>query len=895
MKRPTGATVGNMDKLAHLWELAQQPSPEQPYPPELAGPVEFIGLLYRGNISPTGFVEFRILGEGKSVKKWMPWPVFPGHPDVKTLDDLREWQSAGDNAFFGVSLRETNTLSGDEHVHPTHLLWADLDMKGTAYLPEGADVLTLTPAVLREAVSRLHADLMARCVDLGLPPRAVVYSGHGLQVYWARTSRSTKDETVQMNTVLYEVFRDLGADSKVKNVERILRPPGSLNLKNPDRPLQVEVWHIDAEARIERDDISALAPQPVPVMQLMKPPRPAARKPSSTVTNDSAKARAEKRRRAEVAAAVRGEEENVRAAPDGERNNTLNIAAVKLARFLPHGELEESQLVEVLTAAARAAGLAEDEIMPTLRSGIAKGTQDPADPERFEAEERQKVGRKPGTNEGQEEEPWPARAALPARLPEAPTMPPEMVPERLRPWLVDLTELNCIPLEYMAAPAIAGLSGLIGRSMAIRPERFTDWAVTPNLWGGIVGGPGAMKSHAVQEALAPLTRLEVRAAQEHEEAQQAAEIEAELLQAERAQLKGKKGAGMTREALQDLKQRELENTVTARRYVLQNVTVEKLGELLRENPRGLTVVRDELASWIYDHAREERAEALGFYLAAWNGDGAYTFDRIGRGTVRIPQVCVSVVGGIQPGPLSAFIADSRSGSRGDQGLLQRFQLLVYPDSLGNWERPTRRASQDAKNAAFEIYEALDGLYDPDRESPPVLAFDAEAQDIWNAWRDELEGRLRGHEFEGAPGFESHLSKYRSLVPSLAAVFHLVQVAAPGMSADALGNIPAEPLELALNWAAFLEAHARKVYAYELGLSMIGAYALADKIKAGSVKDGDSTRDLRRKDWAELSGARFDAALEQLQALGWVRAEDVPTEGAPREVLRLHPELRKGQA
>ena len=490
---------------------------------------------------------------------------------------------------------------------------------------------------------------------------------------------------------------------------------------------------------------------------------------------------------------------------------------------------------------------------------------------------------------------WPPLLPLPPRLPEAPTLPAEMLPRRLKDWLLDIAGLACIPLEYVAAPALAGLSGLIGRSVTVKPERFTDWEVTPNLWGAIVGRPGMMKSLAVNEALAPLKRLEARAAEAFEEAQREAEIEKELLQAEAAQLKGKKGVGLTREALRDLKQREQENEVVARRYVLQNVTVEKLGELLRDNPRGLTVTRDELASWLHDNAREERAESLGFYLAAWNGDESYTFDRIGRGTVRVPHVCVSVVGGIQPGPLASFIADSRAGSKGDHGLLQRFQLIVYPDTLGDWERPARWRNHAAKNHAFEVYEALDGLYDPEAAAPPTLSFDDEAQELWNTWRDDLEDRLRGKELEGAPGFESHLSKYRSLVPSLAALFHLVELAAPGLNAGHLTPISAEALELALNWAAFLEAHARKIYAWELGLSLVGAYALAEKIKVGAVKDRDSTRELRRKDWADLSGPRFDKALEQLTALNWIRLEEVATGGAPREILRLHPDKVKGSA
>ena len=64
-----------------------------------------------------------------------------------------------------------------------------------------------------------------------------------------------------------------------------------------------------------------------------------------------------------------------------------------------------------------------------------------------------------------------------------------------------------------------------------------------------------MKSLAVKEALAPLTRLEAQAADAFRLAQQEAEIEGELLKDERIRLKGKKEGGLTREALQDLKQR----------------------------------------------------------------------------------------------------------------------------------------------------------------------------------------------------------------------------------------------------------------------------------------------------------------------------------------------------
>ncbi len=54
---------------------------------------------------------------------------------------------------------------------------------------------------------------------------------------------------------------------------------------------------------------------------------------------------------------------------------------------------------------------------------------------------------------------------------------------------------------------------------------------------------------------------------------------------------------------------------------------------------------------------------------------------------------------------------------------------------------------------------------------PSLRFDAAAQELFDGWRAELEHRLRAE--EDHPVLLSHLAKYRSLLPSLALLFHLI--------------------------------------------------------------------------------------------------------------------------
>ncbi|GGO38359.1 phage/plasmid primase, P4 family [Deinococcus humi] len=321
----------------------------------------------------------------------MPFSSLSSHLGAIQLDDVQGWQKRGFNVYYGISLRIAMGRSGDAGVHPTPLLWMDLDLKiAPTYLPKGSKVEEMTPDALHVAKVQLYSEVMRRCEVLQLPPVAVVNSGHGLQILWRRKDCTSTAETEALNHTLYEHFKDLGADRSTKNAERILRLPGSLNLKNPQRPLPVGIWHLNPNQDITRSALMALTPAAVQASV-----QPVLAAPSVTVnsmsTGDTAGAqRAAKRRRAEVTAAVRSEAEKVATAPSGQRNNCLNVAAMKLARFLPHGELSEAELTQTLVKAAQKAGLDDGEILPTIRSGIKKGTQDPADPERFDQEEQEK-------------------------------------------------------------------------------------------------------------------------------------------------------------------------------------------------------------------------------------------------------------------------------------------------------------------------------------------------------------------------------------------------------------------------------------------------------------------------------------------------------------------------
>ncbi len=71
----------------------------------------------------------------------------------------------------------------------------------------------------------------------------------------------------------------------------------------------------------------------------------------------------------------------------------------------------------------------------------------------------------------------------------------------------------------------------------------------------------------------------------------------------------------------------------------------------------------------------------------------------------IEAACISLLGGIQPGPLQAYIGQANAGGAGDDGLLQRLQMLVWPDRADSWVNVDEWPDTEAKNRIYAIFVA----------------------------------------------------------------------------------------------------------------------------------------------------------------------------------------------
>jgi hypothetical protein len=141
------------------------------------------------------------------------------------------------DAYMGV-LPRTRGGGKAEHLRLAAYLWADMDA--------GSETVVEAAALLK-----------AQVAALGLPsPALMVRSGGGLHAYWRLSSPvalATRDEQERLRRVLMRLTRAIGGDldkahacPKATDCARILRLPGTFNLKNPDLPRPVYLLRCDA-------------------------------------------------------------------------------------------------------------------------------------------------------------------------------------------------------------------------------------------------------------------------------------------------------------------------------------------------------------------------------------------------------------------------------------------------------------------------------------------------------------------------------------------------------------------------------------------------------------------------------------------------------------------------
>ena len=488
------------------------------------------------------------------------------------------------------------------------------------------------------------------------------------------------------------------------------------------------------------------------------------------------------------------------------------------------------------------------------------------------------------------ETPAPAQDNAPPTPPEPlPALPDVLpfdyayLPDALRGYVQDISERMQCPPDFAAVAVLVMAGTIIGRKVGIRPMRQNDWTVIPNLWGAAIGNSGVMKSPTLGEALSPIKKLQAKAYDVFNEAKADHDAQAELAKLKESAKKSNAKSLLKKDLSADVKKllepNITDDVPTLKRYITNNASYEALGELLIENSNGLLVEADEIIGLLKQLDAGGQEVARSFYLTAADGNKSYTFDRIIRGKgLHIEALCLSIIGGIQPGVLAEYVRQATGGGAGADGLLQRFGLMVYPDIAPDWKEVDRYPDSTARYAVNLLAERLDNLNTLEIGAEvdqyggvPFLRFDDAAQVLFSEWRKSLEHRLRSGEEH--PAIVSHLSKYKKLIPSLALINHLCDTRQGAVSETALLR--------AIAFGEYLESHAQRIYSYATRPDIDAAKTLLKRLASGKLSNPFKAREVYLKGWAGLeSPNKAQSAIDLLMEYHHLNEEALQTGGRP---------------
>ncbi len=402
---------------------------------------------------------------------------------------------------------------------------------------------------------------------------------------------------------------------------------------------------------------------------------------------------------------------------------------------------------------------------------------------------------------------WPEPVPL-GEVPPPPPFPLEVFPECLRRFVAEGSAALPCPPDYIAVPTLVMAGGAVGasRTLAIKGGHCQRAA----LYAAVVGPPGSAKTPALELALAPTREAEECLHQAWQERLKAFEAEQE---AHEQMLK--QGAREGGEAPRPPARPALG------RLTVNDTTVEALGQVLLENPRGVVMVRDELIGWaasMNQYREGGKGADLQFWLSCWSGS-TVTVDRRkdqAKGPLHIPHPFVAVVGGLTPSRLATLRGDTARQRGHDDGFLDRL-LFAYPDPAPargeTWEEVSGPARRDYKDLTDRLRllrpVSVQEGGEVAGERPFELHFTPCGRQEWERFSGLHAGEVN------AAGFPDHLrgpwSKLLGYCGRLALVVHCLRWAAGEFEDDKAG-VDGEDVRRAARLVAYFKGHARRVYA-----------------------------------------------------------------------------------
>ena len=374
--------------------------------------------------------------------------------------------------------------------------------------------------------------------------------------------------------------------------------------------------------------------------------------------------------------------------------------------------------------------------------------------------------------------------------------PIEAMPKVLQPLIVQGAEAMQCPPDYIGVPLLTTCGAAIGRTHIIKVK--DGWYEITALWTAILGVTGTIKS--------PPHDLATKGNQE---------IQREWLE------EFKQDWVTYRSVLKLSKEQGFEEPKKPllKRITVSDTTVEALGPVMRDNPRGIILIRDEMSGWMdsMNQYKGGKGSDYQFYLTAWSG-GPWQIDRKNLDApIIIPHTYLAVTGTVIPEVLQRLLNREHQ----IDGFAARLLISYPPEVDEQWS--DKGVEDSIKGPVVELQKKLShlGFQEGKKNKPNILQFSKKG---YEAFREVIVDHLEQKKRYGLEeALLAHWAKMKGYAARLSLIVHLIRYHSGETSSK---RVDRESVYMAAVLIDYFKAHIARFYGE---LQQIQAAALHEQI------------------------------------------------------------------
>ena len=299
-----------------------------------------------------------------------------------------------------------------------------------------------------------------------------------------------------------------------------------------------------------------------------------------------------------------------------------------------------------------------------------------------------------------------------SELKEEDSFPVSVFPKLIREIINETKATLNYPIDFIASAICFTLSVGIGNNFVAKVKE--GWNERAILYMAIIGRSGVNKSHPLSFAMQPLFELDIKSSVKYQKERR--EYEKYIL----ACKKEKEDKEQTAEPI-------------LKKFIVSDITPERLITIHQDNKRGICLYVDELMSWLKNFNRYNNGSEEQFWLSVFSAKTTISDRKNAKSSIFIKRPYISVIGTIQ----KKILSELAKGERSSNGFIDRI-LFVMPNLQQKARWNDKELPEDIEQEWNAIIEKLIqqqcSLNEFGEIEPHVLPFSDEAKRRLYEWQ-----------------------------------------------------------------------------------------------------------------------------------------------------------------